>query len=41
MGTFVGPAGGLIGFAVQAYADDVIFVSKMSNGIRRMLEVLD
>jgi hypothetical protein len=41
MGTFVGPADSRIGFAVQAYADDVIFISKTSNGIRQMLEVLD
>jgi hypothetical protein len=41
VGTFIGPADGRIGFAVQAYADDVISISTTSNGIRGMLEVFD
>jgi hypothetical protein len=41
MGAFVGPADDRIGFSVQAYADDVIFISKNADGVRRMLEVLE
>ena len=40
-GVFVGPAGKRIGFAVQAYADDVVFMSSDANGVRRMLQMLE
>jgi hypothetical protein len=41
-GTNVGPASNPINFAIQAYADDVIFliISRQANGIRAMLRVL-
>jgi hypothetical protein len=41
MGTFVGFGENRIEFLVQAYADDVIFISKTANGIKAMLEVLE
>jgi hypothetical protein len=37
----VGPAEEPISFTVQAYADDVIFVSQKPRGIEAMLETLD
>jgi hypothetical protein len=37
---FVGPAENRVVFSVQAYADDVIFISRDANGIGVMLEVL-
>jgi hypothetical protein len=40
-GVFVGPAGEKQEFTVQAYADDIIFISKDPRGIDQMLRVLD
>jgi hypothetical protein len=40
-GAFVGSAEDRIEFTVQAYADDIIFISKEANGVRRMLEMLE
>jgi hypothetical protein len=40
-GAFVGPAGNRVGFTVQAYADDVIFISKTACGVGSMLRVLE
>jgi hypothetical protein len=40
-GTFVGSVENRIGFQVQAYADDVIFISQRPRGIEVMLEVLE
>jgi hypothetical protein len=41
-GAFVGPATAeRIGFAVQAYADDVVFIGKRRTGIENMLKVLE
>jgi hypothetical protein len=40
-GSYVGPADERIGFAVQAYADDVIFISREAEGVMRMLEGLE
>jgi hypothetical protein len=38
---FVGQANEKIVFTVQAYADDVIFISKEPKGIRKVLQVLE
>jgi hypothetical protein len=38
---FVGPLKNRIGFGVQAYADNVMFISKDTNWIREMLGVLE
>jgi 3-dehydroquinate dehydratase len=40
-GMHVGPLENRIGFTVQAYADDVIFISNKAFGIEKMLEVLE
>jgi hypothetical protein len=40
VGTFVGSDENRIEFLVQAYADDVIFISKTADGIKAMLGVL-
>jgi hypothetical protein len=40
-GAFVGWVDSRIGFAVQAYADDAIFMSKEAEGVRMMLGVLE
>jgi hypothetical protein len=40
-GAFVGPNEDQIGFTIQAYADDVIFISKKAEGIEKMLGVLE
>jgi hypothetical protein len=43
LGAFVGPqdADDRIGFTVQAYADDVIFISRTIQGMKRMLSKLE
>jgi hypothetical protein len=38
---FVGPNEDQIRFAVQAYADDVIFISRKAQGIAKMLGVFE
>jgi hypothetical protein len=40
-GTFVGPNEDRIGFTVQVYADDVIFISRKAQWIAKMLGVLE
>jgi hypothetical protein len=40
-GTNVGPASNSIDFAIQADADNVIFISRPANGIRAMLRILE
>jgi hypothetical protein len=40
-GAFVGRAEEKVEFAVQAYADDIIFISREAKGIRKMLKVLE
>jgi hypothetical protein len=40
-GAFVGRAEEKVEFAVQAYADDIIFISREPKGIREMLKVLE
>jgi hypothetical protein len=40
-GTIVGWQEDQIEFAVQAYADDVVFISREVNGVRTMLEILE
>jgi hypothetical protein len=40
-GTFVGPNEDRIGFTVQAYADDVNFISRKAREIEKMLGVLE
>jgi hypothetical protein len=40
-GAFVGGAEEKVEFAVQAYADDIIFISRKPKGIREMLKVLE
>jgi hypothetical protein len=40
-GAFVSRNEDQIGFAVQAYADDVIFISRKAQGIEKMLGVLE
>jgi hypothetical protein len=39
-GAFVGAADHRIGFTIQSYADDVIFISREQTGIKEMLGVL-
>jgi hypothetical protein len=41
MGTFVGQSDDRVGFEIQAYADDVIFISRKPEGIEHMLQVLE
>jgi hypothetical protein len=41
LGAWIGPDREEIDFAVQAYADNVIFTSKEEQGVRSMLEVLE
>jgi hypothetical protein len=41
LGAWIGLDGEEVDFAVQAYADDVIFISKEAHGVRSMLEVLE
>jgi hypothetical protein len=40
-GAFVGQAEARVGFAVQAYADDVIFISREKKGIKAILGILE
>jgi hypothetical protein len=36
-----GPAAPTIGFAPQAYADDIVLIARQPEGIQKMLEVLE
>jgi hypothetical protein len=40
-GMYIVPLDNRIGFTVQAYADDVIFISNKAFGIKKMLRVLE
>jgi hypothetical protein len=40
-GTFVGPSEDRIGFAIQACADDVIFILREAEGVQRRLGIIE